>query len=255
MKKILIPACLTCLVMFSGTATVSAQDIGMVAIPVELFACSYNDRQDADDLDAVIGRWNRWADDQGIDDYAAWTLTPSYYGPEQDFDLLWLGAGKTGAALGRSQDLFRETGGDIGDAFSEVLSCDAHVGFASLNFKAMPDNATPSDSVISFSDCSFEDGATFSRFAAAMNEWAEFWGGLGSTVGTFVWFPIYGGGDEDFDFKWIDVHQNMEDLGSDFDRFGTGGAIAKSGQLFGHLVECDSSRAYRATSRRFAQLR
>ena len=35
-----------------------------------------------------------------VDDYAAWTLTKSYYGPEQEFDVIWLGAWTDGNAMG-----------------------------------------------------------------------------------------------------------------------------------------------------------
>ena len=54
MKKILISTFFASLVVLAGSGAVSAQDDGMLIIPVELFTCTYNNRQDADDLDNVI---------------------------------------------------------------------------------------------------------------------------------------------------------------------------------------------------------
>jgi hypothetical protein len=79
MKKILkaisVVAALLPIAMGTAMAQVTEDGMGKV-IPVELFACSFNGRQDQDDLDAVIARWNRWMDERNNDDYAAWTLTP-----------------------------------------------------------------------------------------------------------------------------------------------------------------------------------
>ena len=73
------------LVTFVATGSTLAQDDGMLFIPVELFACTYNDRKDSGDLDDVVDKWNAHLDKNGTDSYAAWTLTPDYYGPNQEF--------------------------------------------------------------------------------------------------------------------------------------------------------------------------
>ena len=125
MNKILFSGLITSLVFLAGSGTVSAQDDGMLVIPVELYACSYNDGKGPDDLDIVIDKWNEWADTSGIDDYAAWTLTPYYFGPEQEFDVLWLGAGKDAVALGRAQDAYNAENAELQDDFNEVLTCDS----------------------------------------------------------------------------------------------------------------------------------
>ena len=161
-------------------------------IPVELFACSYNDGKGSADLDKVIDKWNAWTDKNGIDDYAAWTLTPYYFGPEQEFDVIWMGAGK---------------------------------------------------------------GASFAAFSAAMGEWSQHLTDAGSTTGIWAWYPAYGGGSEEFSFKWLQAHNNLADLGADYESFGNGGGYVTHSRLFGHLINCDSTRAYVAQSRRFMQLR
>jgi hypothetical protein len=255
MKNILIVSVVASLVLVAGPSAVSAQDnLGRV-IPVELFACTYNDGQDASNLDKVVDKWNKWADKTGLDDYAAWTLTPFYFGPDQEFDVIWLGAGKDAVALGKAQDDYNAENAGLHAAFDEVLSCNAHINFASLNYKALPDGATPSNSVLTFSDCKYKDGASFSKLATAMGEWSQHLNDKGSSSAIFHWYPVYGGGGEEFDFKWIEAFKNLTELGVDFETMGNGGSYATNGKLMGHLVDCDSSRAYLANNRRFAQLR
>ena len=106
-----------------------------VASPIEMFACKYNDGKGPDDLDKATRKFNAWADKQGIDDYSAWTLVPYYFSPNQEFDVLWLGASSKAKALGRTQDLWLATGEDEQDGFAEVITCDTHASYAVLQMK------------------------------------------------------------------------------------------------------------------------
>ncbi|MDX1405184.1 MAG: hypothetical protein R3192_11625 [Woeseiaceae bacterium] len=254
MKKILISTIVSCVIVLAGSVTSSAQD-DMLVIPVELYTCKYNNRQGPDDLDRVVARWNSWADSNAMDYYAAWTLTPYYYSPEQEFDVIWLGAAKDAVALGRGQSAWLGGTHGLQDDFDEVLTCDSHSNFASINFKMPPENATPQNSILTFSDCTFEDGASFTALGAAMRQWAEYLDQQGSTAGIWHWYPVYGGGGEQFDFKWLEAFSNLEELGADYERYGNGGGFVTAGRLMGHLIDCDSARAYIAESRRFVQLR
>ena len=241
--------------MLAGPLNVVAQDDGMLIIPVELFTCNYNDGKGPDDLDKVIAKWNKWADKNGIDDYAAWTLTPYYFSPEQEFDIIWLGAGKDAVALGKAQDSYIAEDAGLHEAFNEVLSCDAHLNFASINFKAAPQGDTPSNSVLTFSDCSYKDGATFDALGDAMGKWSQHLSEGGSKATIFHWYPVYGGGKEEFDFKWLEAHENFATLGADYERYGNGRGFETKRVLLNHLISCDSRRAYVAQSRRYVQLR
>ena len=255
MRKTLISSFMIGLLILTGSSTVSAQDNAMRVIPVELFTCKYNDQKGPDDLDKVIDKWSAWADKKGVDDYAAWTLTPYYFGPDQEFDVIWLGAGKDAIALGNAQDAYLAEDAGLHAGFEEVLTCDAHVNYASLNFKVPPEGATSGDSVLTFSDCKYKKGASFSALKASMGEWAKHLSDEGSTTGIWHWYPVYGGGGEEFSFKWLEGFKNFAELGADYERYGNGGGVATSGRLFGHLLDCDSARAYLAQSRRFVQLR
>ena len=211
------------LVFLGGSATGSAQDDTMLVIPVELFTCNYNDQKGSGDLDAVIEKWSAWADKSGIDDYAAWTLTPYYFGAEQEFDVIWLGAGKDAVALGKAQDAYLAEDKGLHAAFNEVLTCDAHSNFASINFKKSPKGATPTNSILTFSDCTYKEGATFSTLSAAMGEWSQHLSDGGSNATIFHWYPAYGGGGEEYSFKWLEAHENLAELGADYERYGNSG--------------------------------
>ena len=256
MRNALTSSFIAGLLLLAGSGAVLAEEHeSFKVVPVELFACTYNDGKGAADLDKAVDNWNKWADKQGWDSYAAWTLTPYYYGPDQDFDVLWLGAGKDGVALGKAQDAYLSEDAGLRAGFGEVVSCNAHVNYASLQYKAPPNGATPGDSVLTFSDCSYKDGASFESLNSAMDKWSTHLADDGSTAAIWHWYPVYGGGNEEFDFKWLEGFSNFTELGSDFERMGNGGNYKVSGELFGHLLDCDSSRAYLAKNRRAAQLR
>lgn len=240
----------------SGTALAQVTEEGMgKVLPVEIFACTYNDRQDSDDLDDVNERWNRWMDERNIDSYAAWILTPYHYTPEQAFDLIWLGAYKDGNAMGAGTDQWLAESGEIGEAFDEVITCGAHIGLGSAMYKAAPDNATPGTGVITMMDCKLNEGHRYEDIQVAEVKWAEHMTSSGSTAATFHWFPNFGGGDADYDYKVVNAYANYTELGADWERFANGGGRAVSEGIFDDIDDCDDARVYIATSVRAAQLR
>lgn len=239
----------------AANAVASDHENGMKVIPVETYACKYNEGKGAEDLENVIATWTAWADKQNLDDYAAWTLTPYYYGPEQEFDVIWLGAGKDAASLGAAQDMYLAEGGEIAKGFNDVLECNAHGNFASLNYKAPPEGDPPNTMVVTFSDCNYKEGASFEALSEASEKWGQHLAGQGSETAIFHWYPAFGGGGEKFDFKWLQTHANLAALGKDYDNYGTGGGYKVNRELFSELIECDSTRAYIAKHRRHAQLR
>ena len=50
-----------------GLAQVSADGMGKI-VPVELYACKFQEGKDNADLAKVVERWNKYADDTGMDD-------------------------------------------------------------------------------------------------------------------------------------------------------------------------------------------
>lgn len=252
MKQLVAAFAAGSIILVMGMSTSLAQDDDQMepATPVEIFACNYNEGKSYADLDPVVDKFNEWADKQGID-YAAWTLVPYYAGPKQDFDYLWLGGSKSAQALGRAQDLWLSKGGKILDMFDDVAPCQGHANFAALKFKTPAKRDNPSNIIISFSDCNMADGLTFDDVAPALSEWAEYRDGHGSTAGMWVFFPAYGAGGEEFDFKFIASWGNLEEQGADWDQYSASGH-EKAAELFAGKLECDASRVYLTKNRRMA---
>ena len=251
MNRLLLTLVTGGFVIAGGLSTAVAQDDDDGAAAVEVYACSYADGMGPADLDKVTSKWNEWADVQGLTDYSAWTLTPFYAGPEQDFDYLWLGVTATGEGMGGVQDMWIANQGTLGDEFDSVSPCDAHGMFAAVQFKAPPEREDPSSIILDFSDCTIGEGKHFSTdVAPALTAWGEFRAGNGSTAGMWAFFPVYGGGGEEFDFKFIASHGNYSEQGADFDNYDP----AKAREIFPYgLLECDSSRSYIATNRRMEE--
>jgi len=223
-----------------------------VAVPVEMFACKFNEGKGPADMKPVYKKFNAWADKQGIDDYTAWSLAPYYASPEQDFDQIWLGVSPKAKALGRAQDSWLATGGKVQEAFDEVNTCDVHAAYSALKIKSPPERDNPSNIFISFSDCNMADGTSFDDLYNPLIEWGKYAAENGSTAGMWVFFPVHGGGGESFDFKFVAAWQNLEDRGADWDSYSEGG-WQKGNELFAGKVECDSSRGYLASSVRMAE--
>ena len=253
----LLSATLGTVALLLVSGSVLGQDSGLASkvVPVEIFTCSFRDGKGMSDIDAAVEGFNAYLDDNDVDDYAAWTLTKSYYGAEQEFDIIWLGAWADGNAMGRATDMVNATGADAVEPFGEALDCGVHVGLSSINYK-LPDSGTVNDGILVFSNCSIEEGARYSDVAAATTEWASILTDAGSESALYHWFPAFGGGgDEGPTFLSVTSYPNYAALGADYERRGNGGMFRTYGRLFGDLVDCDVPRVYDATSRRSAQLR
>jgi hypothetical protein len=224
------------------------------AVPVELYGCKYNEGMGSSDLDKVVATWNDWADDHGMDDYTAWTLTKFYSGPEQDFDYLWMGVSSSAKSLGAAQDDWIANGGKAAAAFEKLGPCEVHANYAAVNFKPPArGDGPPSSLVMAFSDCNIAEGKSFGEdVAPALGAWAKYRTDHGSSASIWAFFPVYGGGGEEHDFKYVTGHTSHEQQGIDWDAYSAGGYI-KAGEIFGDVLVCDSSRVYNATLRRNAE--
>ena len=235
-------------------AQVSKDGMGKV-LPVELFPCNYRDGQGEAELNEVIDRWSSYADDKGIDNYAAWTLMPYHFGPDQDFDVIWMGAFSDGNAMGSTIGEWLTSGGELQAAFARVLDCDAHLLLSSAMYMAPADNRTPASAIISMMDCELNKGHRYSDIKAAELRWVEYLRGAGSRAGYWHWFPTFGGGDAEYDYKVVTAYRDYAELGESFERYANGGGRETSEGIFADIDDCDDARVYVATSRRSAQLR
>jgi opacity protein-like surface antigen len=258
MKSLKATAASACLVL-AGAAIAQDNDqpveIVSKIVPVEVWACSYNEGQGPSELDAAVDAWTGFADANGVDDYAAWTLTPHYFGPNQSFDFLWLGAWTDGNAMGAGTDMLYGSGAEYLANFVRVATCNSHTNAGSISYK-LPSDDAPQDLVITFSNCSIEDGASYQQVVEATQSWSSALTEAGSQAAIYHWFPIYGGGGDDTpDFIRLNVYPNHTELGADYERITNGEMFRQSNALFGALVNCDAARVYNAQSRRVARLR
>jgi hypothetical protein len=213
--------------------------------PVEGWTCNYNDGKGPADLDKTVAAWNEWMDDKGQGDYFAVTMTPNYFG-ERAFDVAWVGVWRDGNAMGRGADLWINEGGEIADGFSEVLTCDSHANFASQNVKQPAQNDEDPDDdtfVVTFSNCSIREGRTIDEYMAAQEEWKAYADEHGFTGGTWIWWPVYGESDNDYDFKIVSSADDHAAMGANWQLFSEG-HYAKSNELFDDIVNCDIGRVY-----------
>lgn len=241
---------------FAGAAVAQVSKDGMgKVLPVEIFTCKYNDGKGAGDLDKVISRWTKFMDDNGIDSYAAWTLTPYHYGSEQDFDIAWLGAFADGNAMGSNINTWLSKGGEIQKAFSDVMDCESHSALSSAMYKANAANETPASGIITMMDCKLNEGHRYSDIKAAEIKWARYLTDKGSKAAYFHWFPVYGGGDAEFDYKVVFSYANYMELGAAFELGANGGGREAGQEIFDDIDECDDARVYIAKNVRAAKLR
>lgn len=259
MNKLVMTLLSAGVVTLVSASCVNAQDDNRLAkfLPTELFACKYDEGKGPDDLDAVVDQWTAYMDGREVDSYQAWTLTRSFFSPEQDFEVLWLGASRDGNAFGQGKDAYNATGREIQAAFGSVVDCNSHGGYASRSFKLPPDydDGPPDTAVITFSDCTIKEGATYDTIAEGMLAWGQTLGDNGSDAAIYQWWPVYGGGTAEFDFKLLTVYPNYASLGADFERIGNGELWRKRSELVGDQVDCDESRVYDAKMRRAAKIR
>ncbi|CAN0500916.1 unnamed protein product, partial [Discosporangium mesarthrocarpum] len=163
--------------LLSSAAVVFAdnhEEEANVASAVEIFTCTYNEGMGPKDLDAASAKFNKWADKRGIDSYSAWTMTPFYSGPNQDFDVMWLGGSAKAAELGRVQGAYLSSGTDVQAAFDKAMTCSTHSAVSSLAIKAPPSPVAPPNGVVTFSDCNIEGGSTFDDLYMPLIEWGKY---------------------------------------------------------------------------------
>jgi hypothetical protein len=216
--------------------------------PVEGWTCTYNDGKGRADLDKVNAEWNKWMDKNGQEDYLAFLMTPQFYG-EWNFDVAWIGVARDGNAFGTGTDAWLTKGGEVGAKFAEVVTCQSHQAFVSMNVKSMPPSDEEGDGkfVLNFSNCSLEseeDGA-FDAFMAAQKEWNAYADEHGFDYNAWIWWPMYGEPDDSYDFKYITGSSDYTAVGANWQLYADG-HYKKSNEIFNDLLDCDSSRVYDA---------
>lgn len=166
-------------------------------------------------------------DKQGTSNHGALTLTPYYFGAGLDNCLA--------------------NGSKAAEGFNDVLTCQSHSHWASINVKPPKDGPAPDNMVLMFSDCSLknEDGydALFDSLKKATAYQTE--NGYGNAM--WMMWPVFGGGGElDFDFKAVTAYDNYTTFGKAYQHNANGGGRQALNEIMGDQLDCDASRVYNA---------
>jgi hypothetical protein len=245
MKKKLITATIV-LPLAMSSAFAQDEEKSPYVVPVDTFTCSYNDGKGPGDLDKVVAEWNAHLDEQGADTYAAMTLTPNYHGKDT-FEVGWLGYWTSQEAMGAGIDSYRASAGELDGRFAEVLTCDTHGHFASIQVKAPPEGEMPDNLVVMFSYCVKSDDvewdALFDKIGAAMAYQEE----QGFEKGDYMMWPVFGGeGEPEWDFKWVTSFANYTAFGKAYQHNANGGGRQKMNAIMENALDCDTARVYNA---------
>lgn len=246
MRKLLLTFVASLLVTLCGAGLALAQDGSDVPtlMPIEIDTCSYNNRRDSDDYDKAMGMMTKWMNDNDSEPYAAIKLNPFFAG-EQDFDFVYLGVWLSGTDMGKDMAAWTASAGDVLEAMDDAVTCAGASMFTSLNIMPLQGDA-PDSFVLTVTDCNVAEGRSTSDAIGALQEYGEYRNATGSPGRMWAWFPTYGNGDEDFDFKLASSYRDIEAFGNNFQWNQDNQAYIKRRELFSGLLDCNVARSYLA---------
>jgi len=246
MKRILVPtALLVAAAVLTTTTAFAQQNPPPAPTPaVEIFGCKFNANKGLNDLHSVATRWNAWADKNKVADYTAFIATPFLHSADLQYDVLWIGAWPTGAAMARDSALYAtKEGRDIDAAYDAVGKCASHALYAEVVIR-QPKSPPPENGVATFSDCTVRDGRTVEEAITALGQVDEYMAGRGSDPFSAILFTLAGRpNNEHYTFKRVVGYGSMDAFGKDLDVY-TAGGFRRVDELLDRIIDCNSPRVY-----------
>jgi hypothetical protein len=242
MKQSLRLALVAACTFLIGSPATLAQDDAPTFRPLEMWTCKFKDRKDQDDMDELYEAEIALGEAPG---HAAWQLDPYLVGNRVElFDFIWLGSWTSGTAMGEGIANFRDTAGDISEGWAETVDCMGYM-YASTTIQEVEDQGDGSGNfMLSVSDCKVHHGATAGQALGALRRWNDYRKANGSIVPTFAWFPAYGQGGAEFDFKLAQAFAGPRGLGSAFSWYVDNEAYSVLNAITQGIVDCDEARLY-----------
>lgn len=246
MNRVRVTAASAALFLLVGSGQVIAdghEEAGPDFMPVEIWACNFEDGKGPDDLDAVNAKWNARMDEQGVNNYFAALMYPNFHN-DIGFDVAWIGGWRDGNAMGAGIDGLWEDD-ETNDEYDAVLDCPSHNLFASVEMRDPGDSGEDDgEFVLSFSDCSIEEGKTMDDVSAANEAWNAYADEHGFKGGAWIFWPVWGAPqDLDYDFKAVGSAASYKALGNNFQLMADG-HWRKSQEIWNDVLDCDSERIY-----------
>ena len=226
----------------SGQALAQDGDKVPTLTPLEIYTCNYEKGKSRGDLDKVVARWNKWADDNDSAPYTAWLMTPAFFGPEITFDVAWMGGWPTTAAMGSSLQMYQDEGAKLNAEFAKVFNCDQHSSMAVMPMQ--PPTEFSESALLRFMDCSVAEGSTIQDAVKATAKFGKYMDSKGSETSAWVFFPGLGSGNIDFDYKLVLASADYPSLAKDAEITMNGGGWMEAGKTFKGITSCDSARVY-----------
>jgi hypothetical protein len=238
LKSVCFGAVLSTLLLAGGAHAQEQQPL-----PVEIWGCEFVDGAGMNDLVPVHNAFNQWADQNGITELSLSTMTNMFTSPEDDYDVLYVGAWGSGAALGDGYTKFySDSFADVAAAFDQVVDCDLHAYF--VGNQVVPWSEERGGGPVQFQDCTVLENVSDADAIASI---ADFAGSVsGPSLGGFaVLFPFIGESrDASYDFKLVAVFDSYQSMGNAFDYLFRQGGIEAGNDTLARTMQCDQARMY-----------
>ena len=232
----IVAACL------GGWQSAQAQDSG--GVPVEFFACEWEDDKGLADLKKVADKFRAWTD-KNDPSYSAWILTPQFYAADLGFDVGWLGSWPSGDAFGEGQDAWMAGGAELAEAFSEVIDCTiSHETATSVVVRA-PDGP-PDNGIVMISQCILQEGKSPTDALPAHRKAAEIMQGMGSNGASWLFYPGMGTSADGFHYWSVLAFKSYKELGSAMEKYINGGGWEKVMAVTSPVTQCGSATVFDA---------
>ena len=135
---------------------------------------------------------------------------------------------------------------EVDETWEETVDCQGLM-FASLRIQTNPPDAD-GEFVLTISDCKAEDGIGNRQALDAIRKFNDYRVANGLSIATFAWFPVYGGGDADFDFKIAHGYSGPRALGDANQWTVDNAAYRTRANIMDGIVSCDEARMYTGTT-------
>ena len=237
---------LSLLVVMAMSPAQAQQDMPQLGA-IESWGCQMNEGKSMSDLMKVVDDWNEWSDENGLDAYTAWVLNPIFKA-NADFarEAGWFGYTPNFTEMGKGLHAWMTKGQKLNERFNKVWTCGWHSEAATMLVRPPTDG--PSSAVVSFSDCTLNEGATPADLMAATAKWNAYLDEQEVAAAIAYHFPGHGNPlDMTADMKISVWRPSLETYGRDADLYVNGGGRQMDDAIFGEIMSCDSPRMYAAT--------
>jgi len=242
MKRLLLAATTAACTLFMGTGLSIAQDGPPQFAPLELWACNYRDGKDQSDFQPVLDDLAEFAGDTRS---AIRILAPYLTGPQQAMDFIYIETWADGSTMGRDVGNYLENGSAIDEAWEDTVECSASSLYGRLSINQPSAGPDGNDNfVLTVSDCKVAHGRSSGQAIGAFQRFSEYRVANGSDVIELLWFPVYGGGGAEYNFKQVHVYNDYQHLGDSFQWFVDNQAYLVNQEMTDGLVSCDAARVY-----------